>query len=125
MSIAENIKTRKAVEACYELVGEYLQECELSPDALGQAWRRLGDMMDAAAGDKREPSTDVVMSDDDAKRFGRRIVPFGRYSQDWGDPRRIQDVPLSYLVWLEEADDFRRDLTRYLKRREIWDQQDE
>lgn len=121
MSIQDNIAAREAAEVCFALLSEYLQEFELTPDSLAIAWRKLGSMIrctitqQAAA---QEPQH--AMSDEEARRFERRTMEFGKYA---GQPIG-SEVPLSYLVWLDEQPDFRRELNRYLRRREVWAEQE-
>jgi len=64
--------------------------------------------------DELWPSVDVVrdlpMADEEARRFKKQVMDFGIH---YG--KCIEDVPLDYLVWLEEQPDFRRQLNRYLR----------
>lgn len=127
MSISTNIEARKAAEECFDLLSDFIREAEMPPEAAAKAWRRLGDMVDEVTGVDRkppEPPSAVAMDDVEAKRFESQVMPFGKYGPDGEDgPKRVCDVPISYLTWIDEQPNFRKDLTRYLRRRDIWEQQ--
>lgn len=57
-----------------------------------------------------KPNRDGPMDDQEARRFERRTMSFGQHHG-----KQIGDVPLSYLVWLdEESRGFQLALHRYL-----------
>lgn len=60
------------------------------------------------------PEPEVVpslpMDDEDAKRFEKALVSFGKHE---GCP--VGEVEIGYLVWLEERSGFSRNLNRYLR----------
>jgi len=122
MSILENVRSSRVAAECFELISEYIMEQGLDPAATAKAWRKVGDMVDAVTNTDRtppEPPVSMVMSDEEALRFAWQVLKFGKHEGDM-----IADVPLSYLVWLDEQDDFRGEVRRYLRRREIWEQQE-
>ncbi len=53
---------------------------------------------------------DKPMTESEAVDFERRSMPFGVHAS-----KQIKTVPLSYLLWLEGEEDFRRQLRRYLR----------
>ena len=53
---------------------------------------------------------DPPMTDDEARAFERKTIGFGKYSDSL-----IGDIPIEYLVWLDEQPDFRRQLNAYLR----------
>lgn len=63
---------------------------------------------------------DEPMSDEQVREFELLRMPFGSYSE-----KQIQDVPLDYLLWLEGEPDFRRQLNRYLRSRQMQQEQGE
>lgn len=56
----------------------------------------------------------AAMTDAEAKKFERDGMPFGKWA---GNP--VGKVPLEYLVWLDEQDDFHRQLNRYLRNEQV------
>ena len=119
MSIEDNIAARKAADEAFELMSLAISEQSLSPEAAAKAWRSIGDRIDAVTQTEREPvESPNVMSDQEAKRFERSIVSFGKHKG-----KAIKDVPLDYLLWVD-GDEFRGDLRRYLKREDVQREQE-
>ena len=57
-----------------------------------------------------EVMQDRPMGDEEAEAFERESMKFGKHQDT-----QIGEVPIDYLVWMEEQDDFRRELNRYLR----------
>lgn len=121
MSIEDNVAAGKLASDCFQLVSDLIKESELSPEVKGAAWLRVCEMMYATASRRlpSEEATTTTMGDEEARRFEDGRMPFGKHE---GEP--LRDVPLSCLAWCDEKNDFSFDLRRYLRRREIWEQQD-
>ena len=49
------------------------------------------------------------MTRQESQKFDKETMPFGKHKG-----QRIADVPLDYLLWLDDQPDFRRSLWRYL-----------
>ena len=62
---------------------------------------------------KEEVPTEGPMSPDQAKRFGREVMPFGMHKGD-----KVDEVPLDMLSWYADQR-FTDDLRRYLKSERI------
>ena len=103
-----------AAEEAFALASKYLKgSLSGSPSLLSRAWRELGDMFDAVTQtNRKKPIAQAVpmMSDKEANQFRKSLMPFGKHAGE-----KIEDVPLSYLAWIDE-DRFRNDLHRYLNR---------
>lgn len=107
MGIPENVAARKAAETVVELLRD---EAEQHGEALDSFWSTIVDAV--PDGYFAEPLRDEPpMTENEAKAFEQRTMQFGAHTG-----KRVADVPLEYLFWLEHAgkDDIRRLLGRYL-----------
>ncbi len=101
-------EARKAAALVVELIQDVLDDA--LPDereiVRGAILEALG------AGDQTTPAAPIsAMTDQQARQFGRRSMPFGRHKG-----RRVDEVPLDYLVWLaDHAALFVADLRRYCR----------
>ena len=77
-------------------------------------WGHLVTFMREMLGEDVFPETEVVrdeaMGDLDARTFELEQMVFGKYAD-----LPMGQVPIDYLDWLDEQDDFRRRLNRYLR----------
>jgi len=65
-----------------------------------------------------DPRRDV-MTDSQARAFGNVLFSFGLHKG-----KRVDEVPLDYLVWLvEQKDPFKEQLARYVKSRRVQSEQ--
>ena len=121
MSIEDNIAARKAADEAFELMRLSIKEADISPEAMAVAWQRvhteIGSVMLPTFAEP-EPTDSSVMSDQEAKRFERSTMTFGKHEGE-----QIKDVPMSYLLWID-GDEFRADLRRYLRREEVQQEQE-
>lgn len=108
--ILGNVKARETASEILLLAGE-----EASSMSLEHRQRFYKYLRDAALeivplpkqnGPALEP-----MSDAESRRFGKTLMPFGKYADE-----SIDNVPTSYLDWLATSDDaiFIKQLNRYL-----------
>tara|TARA_Y100000310_G_C20232975_1_gene601123 strand:+ start:209 stop:595 length:387 start_codon:yes stop_codon:yes gene_type:complete len=110
--LAGNIAARSLSEQARDLIVELWQESDVPDECDRQFWMKLHGLIAELA--QIEPPTPVIvgrqaMTDDESRRFGRTLIPFGVHA---GVP--VDDVPLGYLLWLESQPDFRISLSRYL-----------
>lgn len=107
-ALAAKVASRKAADDLLDLA---LSEAKAAPNArelLVALHAGLSEMLrlenEVAAAEPRGG-----MSDDEARKWERHtFMTFGAHKG-----KAIKDVPLEYLLWLDE-DDFRRDLHDYL-----------
>ena len=81
----------------------------------------LRDVLQQVPGDKRPIERVVVgppkaMTEAEAVAFENEAMPFGKYVDV-----HIGQVPLSYLDWIDETDNFRSRLDRYLRNPRVRD----
>ena len=98
--LAANIAARREAEEILELIGE-------KPVRF---WRALAFQVKAKLPPEPEPEQPELMSEEQALRFERTRVPYGKY-QDCD----VDMVPTEYLCWLIDGNEFTNNLRRYLK----------
>lgn len=110
MTLETRIQARKAADEIMELVIE--ESRRHSPEArhfLMCLLDQLGQLLNEESPVVEQPQNNGAMSDDDARHWERHYrIDFGKYSG-----QLIKDVPLDYLLWIDD-DAFRRQLRRYL-----------
>lgn len=130
MTIEENINARTTAEAAFEILSELINDDEsLSAVTKARAWNILGGLVDDVTGLRKIAASLAgnvePMSDQEAKEFENQPMPFGKFGPEPnGLGLLIRDVPLKYLLYIEERPDFKKDLTRYLKRPEVQREQE-
>jgi len=108
MAIVDNKIARQSGESAAELLHD---EAAKHTASMEHFWRAVVDAIPSeyipiVVQPKSKPMTTV-----EAATFAEEILRFGKYTGC-----RVRDVPLDYLVWLEEQpDDFRKSLNRYLR----------
>ena len=116
-TIEANIAKRKAiiadVEELVELGENMCVEGQHDPRSF---WLAIAAMAEDRAGIAHEPIPEVkpkpakTMTDDEAKRFGRKAMTFGKFKN-----QPINDVDIDYLEWADfEMGQWWRDLHDYL-----------
>ncbi len=109
MSIAENIAGRKLAEEWLQLANEML--AGVPDEQRGPFWAMIGKAATRhAPTPSLPPPSWTPMTDDEARHFERRSMPFGQHRG-----KQVGDVPLEYLIWLDESQrQFGAELKRYL-----------
>jgi len=111
MTIDTNIAARKSAETVFELAVE--QSRELPEASVVAYWCRLLLLVEQVlpSGMRVEPTSNPSpMSEDEAKAFEKRSMPWGKYNGT-----KIADVPMDYLLYIDDQkDEFRDRLHRYL-----------
>jgi uncharacterized protein (DUF3820 family) len=120
MSIAENIAGRKLAEEWLQLANE--MAADLSDEERGPFWNTIAKSVGQHVQAPSPPASAwTPMSDDEARRFARREMPFGQYRG-----KHVGDVPLDYLIWLDESSRvFQAELHRYLATEQVQREQDD
>lgn len=121
-----NIRGRQIAEDALALASQLIRE-EAGGDAqvAARAFRVLGDSIDAITCTTRvsQPDQSRPMSDSEARSFEDMRLP-ARYKAHAG--KRVKDVPISYLVYLDESqDEWPKKIKAYLQMRKIWEEQSE
>lgn len=113
MSIAENVEARKAAEEAISLVSELGAELGLDVSAKVRYWDEIQRLIEEIRGAREASGIHTpldTMTDEEARRFERSKMKFGKHSGE-----QIGEVPIGYLLWVHEEFTFERDLARYLK----------
>ena len=114
--LMQNTEAGKAASALMELI---LEEAENHPNSL----RRFYDVIFNGIPSEYKPKPVVVSSEamdkTEARAFDNEIMEFGKYKGT-----RMGEIPLDYLLWLEEQPDFRKQLNRYLRSKYTMGQSD-
>jgi len=116
MAITDNIIARQSGESAVELLHD---EAAKHTASIEHFWRAVVDAIPSeyipiVMQPKSKPMTTV-----EAATFAKEILRFGKYTGC-----RVCEVPLDYLVWLEEQpDDFRKSLNRYLRNPNVMTEQ--
>ena len=109
MSIEDNIKARQAADDAMSLLID-----ESKANGGRRFWNHLVTSMREMLGEDVFPDVEVVrdkaMSDLEARAFELEEMAFGKHV---GLP--MGQVPIDYMDWLDEQDDFRRRLNGYLR----------
>lgn len=109
MSLASNVKGKKLA---HEVLALALDTVAGEPaDVASRFWEVMAaESQKRLPADRPKANPGGPMSDQEAKRFEQQTMRFGQHGG-----KQIGDVPLSYLVWLdEEGRRFHADLHRYL-----------
>lgn len=119
MSIAANIAARQAAETVVDLINGELRTLidAHTQDALIPFFATLrecyGDNLtvEVVKEVERAPRGPRPMTDDEARAFERRSMPWGKHKG-----KLISEVPLDYLDWvLDQPDTFKVDIERYVR----------
>lgn len=111
--IKENIKAREKAEELMEYLEEEAKNLP-SDGARTRFWECLSNTAGVSAGVTKSPGP-KLMSEEQAKAFGRQPMPHGMYKD-----MKIDKVPLEYLTWLTDSDDsFKKELRSYLRSQRI------
>lgn len=102
-SIRDRITGRKEAESLIELA----EVDGKSPAFAKGFWRAMAIMAGGHHKEPEEKPVSPVMSDDESKRFEKRLMPFGMHMG-----KQMNAVPIEHLVWLHERNER---LTRYLR----------
>ncbi|HWB00980.1 MAG TPA: hypothetical protein VG713_20955, partial [Pirellulales bacterium] len=82
----------------------------LSPPGKNEFWQTIFDKLREYLPADPSPAIPEPMGDNAAKAFGETKFPFGAHRG-----KRIDEVPLSYLVFVADDNAFRQQLRRYLR----------
>jgi uncharacterized protein (DUF3820 family) len=61
-----------------------------------------------------EKGSMAAMTNEEAKAFEAELMPFGKWAN-----KLVCEVPLDYLDWLDGQRDFRKQLNRYLRNKQV------
>lgn len=106
----EAIRRRQQAREAARLVVELAEEVVSGAEADCREIVR-GEILAALAAQHPPATAPAItpMRDEESRRFGRRLIPFGRYKG-----HRIDSAPLDYLLWLiDQNRQFIDDLRRY------------
>jgi uncharacterized protein (DUF3820 family) len=107
MGIPENITARKAAEDINGFMDMALNDV---PSGSARVFfKTIAEHIPSRYLPRSPASPLLPMSENDSKRFEKTLFPYGKHCGT-----KISDVPLDYLFWLDEQDDFRHTLRRYL-----------
>ena len=106
MGILENVAARRAAETVVVLMEEEATDPEISKDNF---WKIVvgaipKEYVPVQASPGLKPMTDM-----ESQGFENTCMEFGKHNGE-----RMGDVPIDYLFWLDEQDNFSKLLKRYL-----------
>lgn len=100
-------ESRQAAEAAIELLSESIAG---DPQHF---WKIVRDH--AAKQLPSVPDPAGPMTDEEAERFDRAVMPYGKYADEF-----VEAVPVGYLDWLAgQSDDFKDRLRRYVRNERV------
>ena len=113
MSITDNVEASNTADEVHRLASS--EALRFTGDAALRFWRRLLENVCAVIPPQYHPTrvdrSDVVpMTREELREWEIKKMPFGKH-----EGTQVKNVPLDYLIWLDEQPDFRRELKRYLK----------
>lgn len=118
-AIKAKVKARKAAEGIAELL---LEELEALPvESRGHFWFVLWSKLTPPVATEPKGRSSK-MTDDEAMRFGQRIVP-RRFTKYVG--KTVDEMDLLYCFYLAKRDPFIEDLKRYLRSNRIQREQEQ
>lgn len=104
LRIQNAVNARKDVNEIVEIITEFSDKYDQPA-----FWKHLYERLGVVPEDEIKIMPDKKMSDDESKKFDNQLIGFGQHNG-----KAVREVPLPYLVWLDEQPDFRRQLRRYL-----------
>lgn len=113
--IAKNVEAREDAESAWQLVVEIAEQ---SADEQ-RFWECFCELYDDRFPVEIPPGTVQPMTDEESRNFEKTSMKFGQHNGS-----RIRNIPLAYLLWLDDQEDFRHDLKRYLANERIQNEQD-
>ena len=107
--IEERCKGTSRAREVLEIIHGEGEELEASPEAWKSYWEKI--FSEVVENVDVEPQVLDVhpMSREEVKSFSKQRMTFGKHKGDL-----IGSVDLSYLLWIDDQSDFRRELKRYL-----------
>ena len=123
-AITAKVEARNAADVVHRLAMD--ESLNHKNEACLAFWRRMLENVCAVLPPEYHPTRVVErgphapMTDEDSKGFENKSIPFGKYIG-----QQISSVPLSYLCWLDDQPDFRRELNRYLRSERIQAEQEQ
>lgn len=99
MSIESNIRARQEAQAVISLCGGQTE----------RFWECLEELARAERKELPVDSAPQVMTDSEAISFEKSELPYGKYSG-----LEVGEVPLDYLLFLAEGDQFTKRLKKYV-----------
>lgn len=119
MSVETNIAATKIAKDVWALVSE--EALKLDPESQQHLYEKLHVyILDCLPEKKSRKDPDEPMSNEEASRFGKSKMPFGKHVD-----KTIDETPMDYLEWLDAQPDFRRQLRRYLESERIQNEPEE
>jgi hypothetical protein len=120
--IQDNIKAREAAETALEFVTE--AAATVNESCRQRYWSQLLSFVCDQVPDELHPKRVVLKqppyTDGEAKWFGGTTMPFGEHRG-----KRVDEVPMSYLLWLDKQPDFRIEMKRYLASKRLQVEQED
>lgn len=109
MSVQDNVQARKDATEIVEMIGTQS----------AAFWALLATMADAKL--PRAPQTvehNPPMTEQEAIRFEADEIPFGKHKGT-----QVGEVPVDYLLWMTEGNEFDKALRRYVRSKRFWARQ--
>lgn len=109
-AIETNIAARKDAEEIIAFIG----------DKPARFWELMAAHAATKLPQKSVEPKDLPMDDDEAAKFEEWMIPWGKYAE-----HHVGEVPVGYLLFLAEGDEFTRKLRRYVASKMFARRQDE
>jgi uncharacterized protein (DUF3820 family) len=107
-SLKENMYQRELAELCFDQL--VIDNGEAKP----RFWEVIIELAQQQIGATPQTGSEASMTDDEARRFGKQTITFGKFQ---GKP--IDEVPIDYLEWYVDSQQFAKDVAKYLQSQRI------
>ena len=117
-TITAKVETRNAADTIHRLACD--EALNHTNEACLAFWKRILENVCAVLPPEFHPTRIVEhgplapMGDTESKFFGAQPMPFGTHQN-----KRVDEVPMDYMEWLDREPDFRKQLNRYLRSERI------
>lgn len=112
--LARNVEIRNLAEEAVSLMSQYGSESVKGADEVERFWSLVQETIEEIRGTPTRVETGgsngAMTSDEAIKWSGRTKLDFGKHNG-----LQVDQVPIGYLVWLDENNEFAHRLTAYLQ----------
>ena len=112
MALEDNVAARLLANELVDMGFSLVNESGIPTESVRRFWQYVMESAADLVGDVvvDKPKQLAPMSDIDARRFGRSLMPFGQHNGT-----SIDEVPIDYLEWLlDQQGTFMEDLACYM-----------
>jgi len=112
IALEDNVAALLLANELMDLGFTLVKESGIPAESVRRFWQYVMESAGELVGDEvvEKPKQPKIMSDVDARRFGRSLMPFGQHKG-----ASIDEVPIDYLEWLlDQQGTFMEDLGSYM-----------